>query len=90
LKINAFVAPSWVDAAGDEQFCAQSTNGVNDDFMSCFVKALDALENSGIDWSDYDLDGDGRLDAVIVLHSGYANNQGATDEDGVHSSLRIQ
>jgi hypothetical protein len=37
LKINAFVAPSWVDAAGDEQFCAQSTNGVNDDFMSCFV-----------------------------------------------------
>jgi immune inhibitor A len=90
LKINAFVAPSWVDAAGDEQFCAQSTNGVNDDFMSCFLPALDALEDSGINWFDYDKDGDGRLDAVIVLHSGYANNQGAMDEDGVESSLRIQ
>jgi hypothetical protein len=48
LKINAFVAPSWMDAAGDEQSCAQSTNGVNDDFMDCFVPALDALESSGI------------------------------------------
>jgi hypothetical protein len=86
LKINAFVAPSWVDAAGDEQDCA----GINLDFMDCFVPALDALESSGINWDEYDLDKDGRLDAVIVLHSGYANNQGATDEDGVHSSLRIQ
>jgi M6 family metalloprotease-like protein len=91
LRINAFVAPSWVDAAGSEQFCAQTTKGVNNDFMHCFVPALDALENTpGFMWWDYDLDGDGRLDAVIVLHSGYANNQGQTDEDGVDASLRIQ
>jgi M6 family metalloprotease-like protein len=91
LKINAFVAPTWVDAAGDEQFCAQTTNGVNDDFLDCFVPALDALENTaGFSWDIYDRDGDGRLDAVIVLHSGYSHNQGGVDEDGVDPSVRIR
>jgi M6 family metalloprotease-like protein len=91
LKINAFVAPTWVNATGDEQYCAQTTNGVNNDFMDCFVPALDALEDTaGFFWYDYDLNGDGRLDDVIILHSGYANSQGQTDEDGVDASLRIQ
>jgi M6 family metalloprotease-like protein len=90
LKINAFVAPNWVESAGDEQFCAQTTKGANADFINCFAPALDALEASGISWSDYDLDGDGRLDAVIVLHSGYASNQGDVDEDDVDSSVRIK
>jgi M6 family metalloprotease-like protein len=91
LKINAFVAPSWVDLAVDEQACAQTTNGVNDDFMECFVPALNALEDTpGFSWDDYDLDGDGILDDVVVLHSGYSYNQGGTDEDGVEPAVRIR
>jgi M6 family metalloprotease-like protein len=32
---------------------------------------LDRLDQNGIDWSQYDIDQDGVLDAVVVLHSGY-------------------
>jgi M6 family metalloprotease-like protein len=90
FRINAVISPSWVDAAGSESSCAGTTKGVNDQFMNCFAPALDALEESFVNWWDFDLDGDGSLDAVIVLHSGYATSQGKTDEDGVDSSKRIQ
>jgi M6 family metalloprotease-like protein len=90
IRINAIVSEKWVDAAGSELSCAGPEKGVNNHLMDCFAPALDALENSRFNWSDFEQDGDGRLDAVIVLHSGYASSQGKTDEDGVDSSERIQ
>jgi M6 family metalloprotease-like protein len=90
IRINATVSDNWVDAAGSESSCAGQEKGVNNQFMNCFAPALDALENSGFNWDDFDQDGDGKLDTVIVLHSGYASSQGKTDEDGVDSSKRIQ
>jgi M6 family metalloprotease-like protein len=89
LKINAFVSPSWVTAAGSESNCAGASRGVNDEFRTCLAPALDALEGN-INWRDYDLNGDGVLDAVLVLHSGYASTQGGIDEDGVDPDNRIQ
>jgi M6 family metalloprotease-like protein len=91
LRINAIVSDTWVDAAGTELSCAGSNKGRGDQMMDCFAPALDAMEKqSGVCWWDLDLDGEGSLDAVIVLHSGYSTSQGQTDEDGVDKSLRIQ
>lgn len=40
---------------------------------------MDKLDQNGIDWSQYDIDQDGVLDAVVVLHSGYAAELKGTD-----------
>ncbi len=44
------------------------------------VEAVDAAEAAGIDFSQYDNDGDGYLDAVIVVHSGPDEADGAGDD----------
>jgi len=41
-----------------------------------FTWRLDQLDQSGFDWGPFDADGDGVLDHVVVLHSGYTAETG--------------
>ena len=48
------------------------------------------LDNTeGWDWSQFDLDGDGRLDSVVIIHSGYGAETGRTDMYGTEMRYRI-
>jgi len=40
-------------------------------------EAIDAAENAGLDFSQFDNDDDGKVDAVTVIHAGYGEEAGA-------------
>ena len=44
---------------------------------------------SGFEWADFDNDGDGYIDAIAFLHSGYAAEFGGTDAYGAAQEDRI-
>jgi M6 family metalloprotease-like protein len=48
-------------------------------------EALTAAQSRGIDFSQFDKDGDGRMDMFSVLHSGYAAEWGGADYASVCS-----
>jgi immune inhibitor A len=51
--------------------------------------ALIALESTGFDFSPFDQDGDGFIDAIAFLHSGYGAEWGGTDSYGTYYTNRI-
>ena len=52
--------------------------------------ALDALDNRpGWDWSQFDLDGNGRIDSLVISHSGYGSETLTTDCFGADFNNRI-
>lgn len=53
-------------------------------------EALDYLDdNNIIDFKDFDADGDGMIDAITFLHSGYGAEWGQTDCYGAQKADRI-
>ena len=70
-EIEAAIVP-WTEADNTELYYSFGTSGLSLDAQKLFWPALDRLDESGIDWSLYDVDQDGTLDAVVALHSGYA------------------
>ena len=51
--------------------------------------ALDQLDAMGIDWSQYDSDGNGEIDSVVMMHSGYDAVLGLADCQGREPQNRI-
>ena len=70
-EIEAVIVP-WTMSDNSELYYSFGSSGLVTDFQRAFWPALDRLDQEGIDWSRYDIDGDGRLDAVVALHTGYA------------------
>jgi M6 family metalloprotease-like protein len=70
-EIEAHIVP-WTVASNTEEYYSFGSSGLVPDFQQAFWPALDLLDAQGMDWSQYDLDKDGRLDAVVMLHTGYA------------------
>lgn len=70
-EIEAAIVP-WTQADNTELYYSYGSSGLSLDTQRIFWPALDKLDASGIDWSQYDVDQDGILDAVVALHSGYA------------------
>ncbi len=91
-----FYVHDWVAANGTESQCAGSDGqqGKWDGFDDCFFPALDDLEsrhNDGNDafaWSDYDMNGDGFIDGLVVLFNSYFSENRVTI-DGVPHEERI-
>lgn len=85
LTLNPIVAP-WITADNTEVYYAdgragrpQNPNGIH--IYEAIEYALQQLQNQGFDFSPFDQDNNGVLDAVAVIHSGYAAEQGGQDCD---------
>ncbi len=66
----------WVQAPNNHDYYAYSEPDGYDRVLELIRAAVDTAEAHGMDWSQYDNDGDGNLDALNVLHAGPGAEQG--------------
>jgi M6 family metalloprotease-like protein len=70
----------WMDTDATEIEYADGVSGVRYNLQQAFWPILDQLnDNPAWDWSRFDGNKDGKLDAVVVLHSGYPAEVGGYD-----------
>lgn len=86
LELNSDVS-SWITVSGTEQYYANGASG-DSTVWEALREALDTLDSS-VDLRQYDVNGDGYVDAITFLHSGFGAEWGAADEDGTLSTDRI-
>lgn len=86
MRLNSTIA-AWVTVSGTESYYA---NGVSGDqtLWEGLREALDVVDQT-LDFSQFDTDNDGRIDAITFLHSGYGAEWGGTDAYGSHYNDRI-
>jgi M6 family metalloprotease-like protein len=78
LEIEFDIMP-WKTTDNTEAFYSYNISGVTRDFGQSLYPVMDQLEADGVDFSDYDLDGDGKIDVIMLLHSGYQAEVGNID-----------
>ena len=86
MTLNSDIS-NWIDVSNSEQYYANGQSG-DSTLWEALRQALDVLDQS-IDFNDYDTDGDGQIDAIAFLHSGYGAEWGGTDVDGTSQANRI-
>jgi M6 family metalloprotease-like protein len=69
----------WMTVDQTEEYYSFGNNGLTNMFATAAYKTLDRMDREGVDWFDYDEDGDGKLDSVAILHSGFVAEGGGTD-----------
>ena len=73
-----------------ESYYADSNRGLSRHFHKAIIEALDYLEdNQLVNFDEFDLDNDSKIDAITFLDSGYAAEFGGTDMYGTHYNHRI-
>ena len=70
-EIEADIVP-WTVTDNSEAYYSFEMSGIVPTLQRFFWPALDKLDQQGMDWSQYDIDEDGKLDAVVALHTGYS------------------
>lgn len=89
---GAFVVDStvvaWLDVPGTEAFYADGSYGLTSVVQDLIRDGLDAADPL-VDFTQFDQDGDGRIDSITVLHSGYGAEFGGTDQYGTNAVDRI-
>ena len=70
----------WIDTPATEMEYAAGVSGLQYSLQQSFWPILDQLhESDAWDWSKFDANQDGKLDAVVILHSGYPAEAGGYD-----------
>jgi len=70
----------WVKVPKTLDYYGKNDEEDNDSNPQEFIRhAVDAAEAAGVDFSQYDNDGDGYVDAVQVIHAGFGEEAGAND-----------
>lgn len=82
------VATGWLNMPNTETYYANGNSGLTTRTWELIEAGLDAADPT-IDFSDYDQDGDGWVDAITFLHSGYGAEWGGTDQYGTTSTNRM-
>ncbi len=75
LSVDVF---GWYMAKNPYRYYGDD-NG-NDLARMLVAEAVDAAENAGVDFSDYDNDGDGYVDNLLIAHSGPGAEEGSQTE----------
>ncbi|KAG7336621.1 M6 family metalloprotease domain containing protein [Nitzschia inconspicua] len=71
FKLNVHVA-DWVTTTKSETLYTQDgSQGRTQEIQEAFTPVLHALDDTNIDLSQYDSDGDNEIDMTVFLHSGY-------------------
>jgi immune inhibitor A len=102
MRINSYnkfdmkaTVAEWVKIDKTEKECSFDNSGLDRRFQECVWPALDVLEarhqdpSDDFTWEDYDVNYDGFMDSVVVLHSGYSAEYGDIDPDGADEQVRI-
>ncbi len=84
----------WVDLPKTEQEYAAGNSGLGVNIHEAIIDALKAVVAGSLaDFADFDNEnggtGDGRIDAITFVHSGYAAEFGGVDADGTDLKDRI-
>ena len=69
----------WVTIPETEEESSFGKHGLSSRFGKVATKALETMDARGVNWEDYDRDGDGLIDAIFIITSGYAAEGGGTD-----------
>jgi len=77
----------WITVSQTEAYYANGQSGDSTLWLA-LREALNTLD-AVIDFNDYDLDNDGRIDSIAFIHSGYAAEWGGTDAYGAATPDRI-
>jgi M6 family metalloprotease-like protein len=88
LKLESTVL-DWITIDYTEAYCAGGESALSTRFHTCLINALDKADQAGVDFSDYDLDGDDLIDGITFFHSGYAAEWGGSDQYGQPEGSRI-
>mmetsp|Transcript_58048 Transcript_58048/g.141879 ORF Transcript_58048/g.141879 Transcript_58048/m.141879 type:complete len:840 (-) Transcript_58048:61-2580(-) len=89
LSIDSYVV-DWVPMKFSESYYANGNRGLSRHFHNAIIDALNYLEdNQLVNFDEFDLDNDSKIDAITFLHSGYAAEFGGTDMYGTHYTDRI-
>jgi M6 family metalloprotease-like protein len=87
LTLNSTVV-AWATVSSTEAYYADGESGLTTRIHVALAEALDIVDSS-VDFNSFDKDGDGFIDAITFLHSGYAAEFGGTDSDGTYYTDRI-
>jgi M6 family metalloprotease-like protein len=78
LEIDFDIMP-WKTTDNTEAYYSFNKSGVTRDFGQSTHSVLDQLEADGVDFSDYDANDDTKIDAIVIVHSGYQAEIGSFD-----------
>ncbi len=90
MTLNSVVNPGindWITVSNTEAYYANGNSG-DSTLWQALREALDVLDNV-VNFDDYDLDNDGRIDSIAFIHSGYGAEWGGTDSYGTSQANRI-
>ena len=84
----------WVDLPEPESYYAAGVGGfATSEYLEALHSAMNALllqDRFGpIDFSQFDGNGDGKIDMLTLVHSGFASEVNGPDQDGVENDDRI-
>lgn len=79
---------AWATVLGTEAYYADGSSGLVTTIHEALGEALDIVDDS-VNFSEFDQDNDGYIDAVTFLHSGYGAEWGGTDAYGADYTNRI-
>lgn len=89
LELNSTVAV-WVTVDNTEAYYANGNSGLTSRTHDALRYALNVLDaDPTIQFTDFDQDADGQIDAITFLHSGYGAEWGGNDCDGANYADRI-
>jgi M6 family metalloprotease-like protein len=76
LTVNSTVMGPYL-AANNEDYYGRNRGGWDARPRNMVAEAIDAAEAEGLDFSQFDNDGDGNVDGIVVIHAGYDEAAGA-------------
>lgn len=87
LTLNSTIV-DWYTTTNTESYYADGESALLGNLEEALVEALNNADNA-IDFSQYDSDSDGVIDAITFVHSGYAAEFGGIDAYGASTADRV-
>eukprot|EP00639_Heterosigma_akashiwo_P013286 CAMPEP_0206369746 /NCGR_PEP_ID=MMETSP0294-20121207/5488_1 /ASSEMBLY_ACC=CAM_ASM_000327 /TAXON_ID=39354 /ORGANISM="Heterosigma akashiwo, Strain CCMP2393" /LENGTH=885 /DNA_ID=CAMNT_0053816575 /DNA_START=279 /DNA_END=2936 /DNA_ORIENTATION=+ len=87
LEVTSTVL-DWIEVSNTEAYYGNGNSGLSTLIWDLLTEALTSAD-ALVDFSDYDQDGDGYIDMISFMHSGYGAEYGGTDAYGQSYSNRI-
>lgn len=84
LTVNSDVVGPY-DLSGSMASYGRNRRGSDVDPRAMVGEAVDLAEADGVDFSQYDNDGNGYVDGIMVIHAGYGEEYGGVTSDAIWS-----